>query len=133
MLNKDNISIDSYIDRLVNAYYPSFDPFFIRIPQTKINDFIKYDIVGNYLYERPILTENDIRKKYLFLIVIKLLSISNDTLIDNRIHALRGELHTLLFKEQAKQLAYTFINKCSEERTFNEFKKLLRFNLLHSI
>lgn len=124
MSTENNISC--YIEHLVDMYYPSFDPFFIKKSSAEINDIIKYDIVNNYLYEQPILTEDDIRKKYLFIAVIKFLLIMDYEHIDYEIHTLRGEIQTLLFKEQAKYLAKEFIGKKREEATFKEFKTFVK-------
>lgn len=126
ILEDSNLSINSYIDTLVDMYYPSFDPFFAKISQDKVKDIIKYDIVGNYLYEHPGLDDNDIRKKYIFIAVIKFLSLRNYKHIDYEIHTLRGEIQTLLFKEQAKYLAKEFIGKKREEATFKEFKTFVK-------
>lgn len=122
ILEDNNLSINSYIDRLVDMYYPPFSLFFTRFKKNNIKEIIKYDIIGNYLYEQPGLRDNDIRKKYIFIAVIKFLSLRNYEHIDYEIHTLRGEIQTLLFKEQAKQLAKEFIGKKREEATFNEFK-----------
>lgn len=122
----EDSNLSRYIDTLVDMYYPSFDPFFTKISQDKAKDVIKYDIVGNYLYEHPGLDDNDIRKKYIFIAVIKFLSLRNYEHIDYEIHTLRGEIQTLLFKEQAKQLAKEFIGKKREEATFNEFKTFVK-------
>lgn len=126
MVAKTNLSINSYIDTLVDMYYPSFDPFFTKVSRANIKEIIKYDIVGNYLYEQPGLHDDDIRKKYIFIVVIKFLSLRNYEYIDYEIHTLRGEIQTLLFKEQAKQLAKEFIGKKREEATFNEFKTFVK-------
>ena len=126
ILENSNLSINSYIDCVVDMYYPSFDPFFTKTPKTNIKDIIKHDIVGNYLYEHPGLDDNDIRKKYIFIAVIKFLSLRNYEHIDYEIHTLRGEIQTLLFKEQAKQLAKKFIDKKYEEYTFNKFKTFVK-------
>lgn len=122
MAAETNTSINNYIDTLVDMYYPSFDPFFTKVSRANVKEIIKYDIVGNYLYEQPGLRDNDIRKKYIFIAVIKFLSLRNYEYIDYEIHTLRGEIQTLLFKEQAKQLAKEFIDKKCEEATFKEFK-----------
>lgn len=126
MAAKTNLSINSYIDKLVDMYYPPFSLFFTRFKKNNIKEIIKHDIVGNYLYEQPGLHVEDIRKKYIFIAVIKFLSLRNYEHIDYEIHTLRGEIQTLLFKEQAKQLAKEFIGKKCEEATFNEFKTFLK-------
>lgn len=126
MAAKINLSINSYIDKLVDMYYPSFSTFFTRFKKNNIKEIIKYDIVGNYLYEQPLLGKYDIRKKYIFIAVIKFLSLRNYEHIDYEIHTLRGEIQTLLFKEQAKQLAKEFIGKKREEATFKEFKTFVK-------
>ena len=125
MAAKTNLSINSYIDTLIDMYYPSFSLFFTKVSRANTKEIIKYDIVGNYLYEQPSLIEEDIRKKYIFIAVIKFLSLRNYEHIDYEIHTLRGEIQTLLFKEQAKYLAKEFIGKKREEATFNEFKTFL--------
>lgn len=126
MAAKTNLSINSYIDTLVDMYYPSFSTFFTRFKKNNIKEIIKYDIVGNYLYEQPSFIEEDIRKKYIFIAVIKFLSLRNYEHIDYDIYTLRGEIQTLLFKEKAKQLAKEFIGKKREEATFNEFKTFVK-------
>ena len=126
MAAKTNLSINSYIDTLVDMYYPSFSTFFTRFKKNNIKEIIKYDIVGNYLYEQPLLGKYDIRKKYIFIAVIKFLSLRNYEHIDYEIYTLRGEIQTLLFKEQAKYLAKEFIGKKREEATFNEFKTFVK-------
>ena len=123
---KTNLSINNYIETLVDMYYPSFSLFFTRFKKNNIKEIIKYDIVGNYLYGQPDLYDEDIRKKYIFIAVIKFLSLRNYEHIDYEIHTLRGEIQTLLFKEQAKQLAKEFIGKKREEATFNEFKTFVK-------
>lgn len=123
---KTNLSINSYIDTLVDMYYPSFSTFFTRFKKNNIKEIIKYDIVGNYLYKQPSLIDEDIRKKYIFITVIKFLSLRNYEHIDYEIHTLRGEIQTLLFKEQAKQLAKEFIDKKCEEATLKEFKTFVK-------
>lgn len=107
-------------------YYPSFSQFFTRFKKNNIKEIIKHDIVGNYLYEQPLLGKYDIRKKYIFIAVIKFLSLRNYEYIDYEIHTLRGEIQTLLFKEQAKYLAKEFIGKKREEATFKEFKTFVK-------
>lgn len=111
MIEDNNLSINSYIDTLIDMYYPSFSLFFTRFKKNNIKEIIKYDIVGNYLYEQPLLGKYDIRKKYIFIAVIKFLSLRNYEYIDYEIYTLRGEIQTLLFKEQAKYLAKEFIGK----------------------
>lgn len=126
MAAKINLSINNYIDCIVDMYYPSFDPFFTKVSRANIKEIIKYDIVGNYLYKQPDLDDNDVRRKYIFIAVIKFLSLRNYEHIDYEIHTLRGEIQTLLFKEQAKYLAKEFIGKKREEATFNEFKTFVK-------
>lgn len=127
MISEDsNLSINNYIETLVDMYYPSFSTFFTRFKKNNIKEIIKYDIVGNYLYEQPLLGKYDIRKKYIFIAVIKFLSLRNYEYIDYEIYTLRGEIQTLLFKEQAKYLAKEFIGKKREEATFNEFKTFVK-------
>lgn len=126
MAAETNLSINNYIDTLVDMYYPSFSTFFTRFKKNNIKEIIKYDIVGNYLYEQPLLGKYDIRKKYIFIAVIKFLSLRNYEYIDYEIYTLRGEIQTLLFKEQAKQLAKEFIGKKREEATFKEFKTFVK-------
>lgn len=121
-----NLSINNYIDTLVDMYYPSFSTFFTRFKKNNIKEIIKHDIVGNYLYEQPLLGKYDIRKKYIFIAVIKFLSLRNYEHIDYEIYTLRGEIQTLLFKEQAKQLVKEFIGKKREEATFKEFKTFVK-------
>ena len=121
-----NLSINNYIDSVVDMYYLSFSTFFTRFKKNNIKEIIKYDIVGNYLYEQPGLRDNDIRKKYIFIAVIKFLSLRNYKHIDYEIYTLRGEIQTLLFKEQAKYLAKEFIGKKREEATLNEFKTFVK-------
>lgn len=119
-------SIDVYVDHIVDMYYSSFDYMNRKLSRARIKDIIKYNIVGNYLYDHVNLTNRDIRKKYIFIIVFKFLSLRNYEYIDYEIHTLRGEIQTLLFKEQAKYLAKEFIGKKREEATFNEFKTFLK-------
>lgn len=126
MIAETNTSINNYIDCIVDMYYPSFSLFFTRFKKNNIKEIIKFDIVGNYLYEQPDLDDNEVRKKYIFIAVIKFLSLRNYEHIDYEIHTLRGEIQTLLFKEQAKRLADTFIGAKNEERTFNEFKTFVK-------
>ena len=126
MAAETNLSINNYIDTLVDMYYPSFDPFFTKVSRVNTKEVIKYDIVGNYLYEQPGLHDNDVRKKYIFIAVIKFLAITDYEHIDYEIHTLRGEIQTLLFKEQAKRLAKEFISKKREEATLKEFKTFVK-------
>lgn len=126
ILEDNNLLINSYIDTLVDMYYPSFSLFFTRFKKNNIKEIIKHDIVGNYLYEQPGLHVEDIRKKYIFIAVIKFLSLRNYEHIDYEIHTLRGEIQTLLFKEQANYLAKEFIGKKREEATFKEFKTFVK-------
>lgn len=126
MVEDKNLSINNYIDTLVDMYYLSFDPFFTKVSRANTKEIIKYDIVGNYLYEQPLLGKYDIRKKYIFIAVIKFLAITDYEHIDYEIHTLRGEIQTLLFKEQAKCLAKEFIGKKCEEATFKEFKTFVK-------
>ncbi len=126
MAAETNLSINSYIDRIVDMYYPSFDPFFTKVSRANTKEIIKYDIVGNYLYGQPDLYDDDIRRKYIFIAVIKFLSLRKYEHIDYEIYTLRSEIQTLLFKEQAKYLAKEFIGKKREEATFNEFKTFVK-------
>lgn len=126
MIEDSNLSINNYIDTLVDMYYPSLSSFFTRFKKNNIKEIIKYDIVGNYLYDHTNFCDEDIRKKYIFIAVIKFLSLRNYEHIDYEIHTLCGEIQTLLFKEQAKRLADTFIGAKNEERTFNEFKTFVK-------
>lgn len=126
MAAKTNLSINNYIEMLVDMYYPSFSTFFTRFKKNNIKEIIKYDIVGNYLYDHADLDDEDIRKKYIFIAVIKFLLITDYEHIDYEIYMLRGEIQTLLFKEQAKYLAKEFIDKKCEEATFNEFKTFVK-------
>lgn len=119
-------SIDVYVDHIVDMYYSSFDYMNRKLSRARIKDIIKYKLISNYLYEYPTLDNDDIRKKYIFIIVLKFLSIKDYLYFDYHIHTLRGEIQTLLFKEQAKQLADTFIGAKNEERTFNEFKTFVK-------
>lgn len=111
MIEDNNLLINNYIDCVVDMYYPSFSLFFTRFKKNNIKEIIKYDIVGNYLYEQPGLHDDDIRRKYIFIAVIKFLSLRNYEHIDYEIYTLRGEIQTLLLKEQAKYLAKEFIGK----------------------
>ena len=119
-------NISDYIDRLVNMYYWSFDYMSHKFSRDVVKNTIKYKIIDNYLYEQPLLGKYDIRKKYIFIAVIKFLSIKDYLYFDYHVHTLRGEIQTLLFKEQAKQLAQEFIGKKNEEATFNEFKTFVK-------
>lgn len=119
-------SIDVYIDHIVDMYYSSFDYMNRKLSRARIKDIIKYNIIGNYLYDHVNLTNRDIRKKYIFIIVLKFLSIKDYLYFDHHVHTLRGEIQTLFFKEQAKRLADTFIGTKNEERTFNEFKTFVK-------
>nr|DAW13146.1 MAG TPA: hypothetical protein [Bacteriophage sp.] len=107
-------------------YYPPFSLFFTRFKKNNIKEIIKHDIVGNYLYEHPGLDDNDIRKKYIFITVIKFLSLRNYEHIDYEIYTLRGEIQTLLFKEQAKQLAEIFIENKSQQIAFNKYRTKIK-------
>ena len=122
MAVKTNLSINSYIDKLVDMYYPPFSLFFTRFKKNNIKEIIKYDIVGNYLYDHADLDDEDIRKKYIFIAVIKFLSLRNYEYIDYEIYTLRGEIQTLLFKEQSKRLADMFIYEKKQQATFKQFK-----------
>lgn len=127
MKTEHDISLDVYIDHIVDMYYWSFfDHIGHKLSSTIVKDTIKYKIISNYLYEYPILDDDDVRKKYIFIIVLKFLSIKDYLYFDYHVHTLRGEIQTLLFKEQAKRLADTFIGTENEKRTFNEFKKFVK-------
>ena len=119
-------SIDVYVDHIVDMYYWSFDYINRKFSCDVVKNTIKYKLISNYLYEYPTLDNDDIRKKYIFIIVLKFLSIKDYLYFDNHIHTLRGEIQTLLFKEQVKRLADTFIGAKNEERTFNEFKTFVK-------
>lgn len=119
-------SIDVYVDYIVDMYYSSFDYMNRKLSRARIKDTIKYNIIGNYLYDHVNLTDRDIRKKYIFIIVLKFLSIKDYLYFDYHVHTLRGEIQTLFFKEQAKRLAQEFIGAKREERTFNEFKTFVK-------
>lgn len=123
---KTNISISNYIDTLVDMYYPYFDPFFSKVSRTNIKLIIKHNIFDNYLYDHTNLVNNDIRKKYIFIAVIKFLAITDYEHIDYEIHTLRGEIQTLLFREQAKRLAEEFINTENEESIFKQYKTAIK-------
>lgn len=125
MISEDS-NLSRYIDTIVDMYYPSFSQFFTRFKKNNIKEIIKHDIVGNYLYEHPGLDDNDIRKKYTFIAIIKFLSLRNYEHIDYEIHTLRGEIQTLLFKEQAKWLAEIFIENKSEQIVFNKYKTKIK-------
>lgn len=126
MKTKFNISVADYVDKIVDMYYWSFDYMNRKFSRDVIKNIIKYKLISNYLYEYPTLDNKDIRKQYIFIIVLKFLSIKDYLYIDYEIHTLRGEIQTLLFKEQAKRLADTFIGAKNEERTFNEFKTFVK-------
>lgn len=119
-------SIDVYVDHIVDMYYSSFDYMNRKFSRDFVKNMIKYKLISNYLYEYPTLDNDDIRKKYIFVIVLKFLSIKDYLYFDYYVHTLRGEIQTLLFKEQAKRLADTFIGAKNEERTFNEFKTFVK-------
>lgn len=123
-------SIDTYVDHIVDMYYWSFDYMNCKFSRARIKDTIKYNIIGNYLYDHTNLCDEDICKKYIFIAIIKFLSITDYEHIDYEIHTLRGEIQTLLFKEQAKRLADIFIGAKNEERTFNEFKTFVKKNFI---
>lgn len=133
MIEDSNLSINNYIDTLVDMYYPSFSSFFTRFKKNNIKEIIKYDIIGNYLYDHTNLCDEDICKKYIFIAIIKFLSLRNYEHIDYEIHMLRGEIQTLFFKEQAKRLADTFIGAKNEERTFNEFKTFVKKDFITNL
>lgn len=133
MIAETNTSINNYIDCIVDMYYPSFSSFFTRFKKNNIKEIIKHDIVGNYLYDHTNLCDEDICKKYIFIAIIKFLSLRNYEHIDYKIHTLRGEIQTLLFKEQAKRLADTFIGAKNEERTFNEFKIFVKKDFITNL
>ena len=121
-----DMSLAVYIDHIVDMYYSSFDYINRKCSRDFVKNIIKYKLISNYLYEYPTLDNDDIRKKYIFIIVLKFLSIKDYLYFDHHIHTLRGEIQTLLFKEQAKRLADTFIGAKNEERTFNEFKTFVK-------
>lgn len=126
-MSKDNVFISDYIDYIVDMYYWSFfDHISHKFSSTVVKNTIKFRLVNSYLYEYPSLDDDDIRKKYIFIIVLKFLSIKDYLYFDHHVNNLRGEIQTLLFKEQAKQLAETFIGAKNDERTFNEFKKFVK-------
>lgn len=126
MRSECNMSLSDYIDKLVDMYYSSFDYMNEKFSRTIIKNTIKYKIIDNYLYDHNNQDDKDIRKKYIFIIVLKFLSIRDYQYFDYHVHTLRGEIQTLLFKEQAKRLADTFIGAKNEERTFNEFKTFVK-------
>lgn len=126
MKTESDISVADYVDKIVDMYYWSFDYMNRKFSRDFVKNMIKYKLISNYLYEYPTLDDKDIRKKYIFIIVLKFLSIKDYLYFDHHVHALRGEIQTLFFKEQAKQLADTFIGAKNEERTFNEFKKFVK-------
>lgn len=119
-------SIDVYVDHIVDMYYSSFDYMNRKLSREIIKNTIKYKLISNYLYEHPSLDDDDIRKKYIFIVVLKFLSIRDYTYFDYHVHTLRGEIQTLLFKEQAKRLADTFIGAKNEKATFNKFKTFVK-------
>ena len=123
-------SIDVYVDHIVDMYYWSFDYINRKFSCDVVKNTIKYKLISNYLYEYPTLDNDDIRKKYIFVIVLKFLSIKDYLYFDYYVHTLRGEIQTLFFKEQAKRLADTFIGAKNEERTFNEFKTFVKKDLI---
>ena len=50
MKTESNISLDVYIDRIVDMYYWSFfDHIGHKLSRARIKDIIKYNIIGNYL------------------------------------------------------------------------------------
>jgi len=122
--------IDVYVDHIVDMYYWSFDYINRKFSCDVVKNTIKYKLISNYLYEYPTLDNDDIRKKYIFVIVLKFLSIKDYLYFDYYVHTLRGEIQTLFFKEQAKRLADTFIGAKNEERTFNEFKTFVKKDLI---
>lgn len=126
MKTEFDISLDVYIDHIVDMYYWSFDYINRKFSRDVVKNMIKYKLISNYLYEYPTLDNDDIRKKYIFIIVLKFLSIKDYLYFDHHVHTLHGEIQTLLFKEQAKRLADTFIGAKNEERTFNEFKTFVK-------
>ena len=126
MKTEHDLSLDVYIDHIVDMYYWSFDYINRKFSRDVVKNTIKYKLINNYLYEYPTLDNDDIRKKYIFIIVLKFLSIKDYLYFDYHVHTLRGEIQTLLFKEQAKRLADTFIGVKNEERTLNEFKTFVK-------
>ena len=126
MKTEFDISVADYVDKIVDMYYWSFDYINRKFSRDFVKNMIKYKLISNYLYKYPILDNDDIRKKYIFIIVLKFLSIKDYLYFDHHIHTLRGEIQTLLFKEQAKRLADTFIGEKNEERMFNEFKTFVK-------
>ena len=125
-----DLSLDVYIDHIVDMYYWSFDYMNRKFSRDVVKNIIKYKLISNYLYEYPTLDDKDIRKQYIFIIVLKFLSIKDYLYFDYHVHKLRGEIQTLLFKEQAKRLADTFIGTKNKERTFNEFKTFVKKGLI---
>lgn len=126
MKTEFDMSLDVYIDHIVDMYYSSFDYINRKCSRDFVKNIIKYKLISNYLYEYPTLDNDNIRKKYIFIIVLKFLSIKDYLYFDHHIHTLRGEIQTLLFKEQAKRLADIFIGAKNEKRTFNEFKTFVK-------
>lgn len=126
MKTKHDLSLDVYVDHIVDMYYWSFDYINRKFSRDVVKNTIKYKLISNYLYEYPILDNDDIRKKYIFIIVLKFLSIKDYLYFDHHVHKLHGEIQTLLFKEQAKRLADEFIGKKREEATFKEFKTFVK-------
>lgn len=126
MKTESDILLDVYIDHIVDMYYWSFDYINRKFSRDVVKNIIKYKLISNYLYEYPILDDDDVHKKYIFIIVLKFLSIKDYLYFDYHVHTLRGEIQTLFFKEQAKRLADTFIGAKNEERTFNEFKRFVK-------
>lgn len=130
MKTEHDLSFDVYIDHIVDMYYWSFDYMNRKFSRDVVKNMIKYKIISNYLYEYPTLDDKDIRKQYILIIVLKFLSIKDYLYFDYHVHTLRGEIQTLLFKEQAKRLADTFIGAKNEKRTFNEFKTFVKKNFI---
>ena len=133
MKTESDISLDVYIDHIVDMYYWSFDYINRKFSRDVVKNIIKYKLISNYLYEYPTLDDKDIRKQYIFIIVLKFLLIKDYLYFDHHVHKLHGEIQTLLFKEQAKRLADTFINKKNEERTLNEFKTFTQKNFITNL
>ena len=126
MKTEFDISVADYVDKIVDMYYWSFDYMNCKFSRDVVKDTIKYKLISNYLYEYPTLDDKDIRKQYIFIIVLKFLSIKDYLYFDHHVHTLHGEIQTLFFKEQAKRLADTFIGAKNEERMFNEFKTFVK-------
>lgn len=126
MKTESDISVADYVDKIVDMYYWSFYYINKKFSREVVKNMIKYKLISNYLYEYPILDNKDIRKQYVFIIVIKFLSIKDCLYFDHHVHTLRGEIQTLFFKEQAKRLADTFIGAKNEERTLYEFKTFVK-------